>query len=178
MTVIDWWHCIHDITVIDVNSDVYCGKVKYSDLYSIVTCVRMAMMYTIASLYVHVIWSMKHILYDEDITCYDALLWCIVWGWWHNIWCLSIDDDELLMKMMLEQHRSRLDDGQILVLDMNLEQYSWWSVIAAVWWLDSDQQCWWAELAMLKQDWWECWADDQQYWPTTERIKETSDWCE
>ena len=35
-----------------------------------------------------------------------------------------VDNDDLLMKMMLEQHKSRLDDGHTLVLDMNLEQYS------------------------------------------------------
>ena len=42
-----------------------------------------------------------------------------------------VDNDDLLMKMMLEQHKSRLDDGKTLVLDMNLEQYNWGSVLTS-----------------------------------------------
>ena len=36
----------------------------------------------------------------------------------------AVENDDLLMKMMLEQYKRRLDDGQTLVLVMNLEQYS------------------------------------------------------
>ena len=77
--------------------------------------------------------------------------------WWEQVSMRSWPTDEVLTKGCL---------AAVLI-----KRRDWWSMIGAVWWLDSEQRWWWAEIMSKVDD--EQMSMSRDSW---QQIKETSDW--
>ena len=82
----------------------------------------------------------------------DVDMWHLEQQWWAN-WPDSDEQiDQIVMSKLTRDDEQRLADFDDLAAGVDEQQRL---------------------RSALQQYWWECWADDQQYWQATEQIEET-----